>query len=92
MGVYIITACTSEGKRLLFLSFLLTSSAFVFMAGGPYRDTCLCEQQLLLLTKTLATMRGRLADIGLLVDSEIVLSTRYGKVRVFMTLSTETVY
>ena len=32
--------------------------------------------------------------IGLFVDSEIVLSTRYGKTRVFInkTLSTETVY
>ena len=34
------------------------------------------------------------SPVGLLVDSEIVLSTRYGKTRVFMnkTLSTETVY
>jgi hypothetical protein len=33
-------------------------------------------------------------DLGLLVDSEIVLSTRYGKVMVFInkTLSTETSY
>jgi hypothetical protein len=32
--------------------------------------------------------------LGILVDSEIVLSTRYGKTRVFInkTLSTETVY
>ena len=34
------------------------------------------------------------AQIGILVDSEIVLSTRYGKTRVFInkTLSTETAY
>ena len=33
-------------------------------------------------------------DLGILVDSEIVLSTRYGKTRVFInkTLSTETAY
>ena len=44
--------------------------------------------------------QGALSDedvdgvLGLLVDSEIVLSTRYGKTRVFInkTLSTETVY
>ena len=34
------------------------------------------------------------SGLGILVDSEIVLSTRYGKTRVFInkTLSTETVY
>ena len=33
-------------------------------------------------------------EVGILVDSEIVISTRYGKTRVFInkTLSTETVY
>ena len=36
----------------------------------------------------------RFGSIGILVDSEIVLSTRYGKTRVFInkTLSTETAY
>ena len=36
----------------------------------------------------------RVLNLGLLVDSEIVLSTRYGKTRVFInkTLSTETAY
>ncbi len=37
---------------------------------------------------------GRVYEVGILVDSEIVLSTRYGKTRVFInkTLSTETAY
>jgi hypothetical protein len=40
------------------------------------------------------TSKGRKGVIGILVDSEIVLSTRYGKARVFInkTSSTETAY
>ena len=47
----------------------------------------------------LVTIRGLVGsfnwcEVGILVDSDIVLSTRYGKTRVFInkTLSTETVY
>jgi hypothetical protein len=41
-----------------------------------------------------ATSSSHLSAVGLLVDSEIVFSTRHGKTRVFInkTLSTETAY